>query len=715
MRDAPRWLVWAHEDRDGRPTKVPRDVRDPARPGSATDPDTWGSFGDAWLALAHPEAAGLGFALGDGWAGVDLDGCRDADTGALAPEAQKIVETFGSYAEASPSGRGVHIIGRAALAPGHRCRGATTLPFSVEVYSRDRFLTVTGERLNGAEPVDITRPLRALVAALWPEPAPASAPHRPRPVAADDAAILDAAGRAKEGERFRAVYDRGEAEYWDGDLSRRDAWLCSRLAFWTGGDAERIERLVSASACGQREKWTGRPDYRQRTIAVALAGWDGEAYTPPSNDAEWGEADRAETGSTAAIAAPASGVRPPALAEALAVYRRWLLVDADALDVLVVLGAAQANRLPGDPVWLLDVAAPGWGKTETIAPLAAVPFARLVGTLTEAALLSGTARKERARDATGGLLQSLGPFGLIVVKDFGSVLSLHRHERAKVLAALREVYDGAWTRAVGTDGGRLLEWRGKAGVIAGVTPAIDSHHGVIGALGERFLMHRRVTPSPEAIAEASLNAAGREDIMRAELAEAVVCLMAAEPVAPLEPDEAERRWLMNLAIVAAQARAPVERDRQSREITLVLGAEAPTRLLKALLGLRNGMRSLGADRETAAEAVRRVALDCIPSLRRTALDYLAAESAEVETSAAAAALGYPTGTVRRALEELAVYGVASRAKAGEGKADRWAMAPAWRERLERTRTVPATSGGVLPPLSKGRREGGGHCGYAPGL
>src|SRR5690606_15082286 len=111
-------------------------------------------------------------------------------------------------------------------------------------------------------------------------------------------------------------------------------------------------------------------------------------------------------------------------------------------------------------------------------------------TLTPAALLSGTPNKEKAADSRGGLLRQVGDFGILVCKDFGSVLSMRPDSRAEVLAALREIYDGSWTRHVGTDGGKILTWAGKLGLVFGVTPALDSHHAVIGAMGERFVLCR---------------------------------------------------------------------------------------------------------------------------------------------------------------------------------------------------------------------------------
>ena len=69
---------------------------------------------------------------------------------------------------------------------------------------------------------------------------------------------------------------------WDGsypdDRSRGDLSLCCHLAFWTGGDAERMDRLFRLSG-RYREKWE-RVDYRERTIARALEQVT-EFYRPP--------------------------------------------------------------------------------------------------------------------------------------------------------------------------------------------------------------------------------------------------------------------------------------------------------------------------------------------------------------------------------------------------------------------------------------------------
>ena len=57
-----------------------------------------------------------------------------------------------------------------------------------------------------------------------------------------------------------------------------------------------------------------------------------------------------------------------------------------------------------------------------------------------------------------------------------------------MLAALREVYDGRYARHVATDGGKAMTWEGKVGLIFASTEAFDTHHSVISAMGDRYLL-----------------------------------------------------------------------------------------------------------------------------------------------------------------------------------------------------------------------------------
>jgi hypothetical protein len=380
------------------------------------------------------------------------------------------------------------------------------------------------------------------------------------------------------------------------------------------------------------------------------------------------------------------------LDEARAEFRRWLhLPNTGALDV--VLATIAANIVDGDPTWVLLVGPPGGGKGELLNAVSGLPDVHPTATLTEAALLSGTPKREQEKGAKGGLLREIGDFGIVVCKDFGSVLSMNRDARALVLAALREVYDGAWTRHVGTDGGRTLHWQGKVGLVGGCTPAIDRAHGVMGAMGERFVLYRLPEVDPDTQARTALRHAGREKTMRAELAQAASAVLS-NVHAPRQRTGDETQRLIALATFTVRARSAVERDGYSREIELVLPPEAPTRLVIVLDRLLAGLDAIGCDRDQALAIVHKAALDSVPALRLAALAALHACD-DLDTNAIADAVRHPASTTRRALEDLNAHGLVELERQGEGKAHRWSLSDFARTRLD---TFPEMS----PPTRSGR-------------
>lgn len=368
----------------------------------------------------------------------------------------------------------------------------------------------------------------------------------------------------------------------------------------------------------------------------------------------------------------AAGPPPPrSLNEVLDAFSHWLYIP-DPNALLAVLGTIAANLLDGDPVWLVLVAAPSSGKSELLAPVTTLPYVHPVATITEAGLLSGTPRKERAADARGGLLRAVGGRGLILCKDLGSILDMERGERSRVLAALREVYDGSWTRRVGAEGGRTLHWEGHCGLVAGATPKLDRHHGVMSSMGERFLLFR-----PH-LSDADLQEATRFSLRRGreagrdELREAIAGLFAEDLAEPAPLAEVEQDELVTLSSLVARARSAVERDGYSREIELIPDSEAPSRLALALAQLHYGLRAIGVELAPARAIVHKAALDCIPTLRRRALEHLADEGT-LDTGDIARALHHPTSTMRRALEDLEGHGLLARQNGGQGHADAWSI------------------------------------------
>jgi len=140
LRRRRQWVVWKLEGREGNLTKVPYTPRT-GRKAKSNDLMTWGPFEEAVEALHEGGYLGLGFFFcsGDPYTGIDLDNVRDPETGALERWAAEIVEAAAAYAEISPSARGIHLIVRGRV----QARKAKGL----EVYSQDRFFTVTGRTL----------------------------------------------------------------------------------------------------------------------------------------------------------------------------------------------------------------------------------------------------------------------------------------------------------------------------------------------------------------------------------------------------------------------------------------------------------------------------------------------------------------------------------------------------------------------------------------
>ena len=360
--------------------------------------------------------------------------------------------------------------------------------------------------------------------------------------------------------------------------------------------------------------------------------------------------------------------------ELVAVFRRWLYLP-DPGPVVVTLAAYVANRLPGDPVWLLLVGPPSSGKTELLNSLSGLKDAYSVSTFTEAGLLSGST--SRRPDATGGLLVELGKSGVIVCKDFGSVLSESSETRAGILAALREIYDGAWCRRLGTGGGLKLAWTGEAGLLAGVTETIDRHAATMGALGERFLLYRLPALDDEGRLEQGRRAGantGHQVAMRHELARAVASFVGGAsllPTAEAVSSEATEQLVL-LADLATRCRSPVERDARDREIELVPQPEAIGRMQAVLVQLLRGLWAIGVSDPEARRMLGKVALDSIPKNRRLVIEHFVSHGSNVywATADVADALGIPTGVIGRTLADLAAHGIVLRHAQGGGQ-HRW--------------------------------------------
>lgn len=444
-------------------------------------------------------------------------------------------------------------------------------------------------------------------------------------------------------------------------------------------------------------------------------GHHDEAPTTPDYllDAPWPEGVTADPPHTDAAPLPVAQDEPtPApppgklpeggitLQTVIETFGNWLYMP-DTEPLTVVLASLVSNLLPGDPTWLLLVATAGTGKTELLQPLTSLKYVIPMATLTEGALLSGTSRKERGKGATGGLLKRIGQFGVILCKDFGSVLTLNKDSRGAILQGLREIYDGSWTRHVGSDGGQSLTWTGKCAMIGGCTPAIDAHHSVMAILGERFTFYRIGGLDEIKHAEGALGHEFRETTMRQELAAVVGAFIGGLdiPKQPTQPAKHEQAWIIALARLTARCRSAVIRDPYHREVEALAGVEAPTRLTLTFARMLTALRVIGVEDATAYKIVLKLAMDSMPQLRHAILEALAAKGVTaLDTTNIAVRVDYPTQTTRRALEDMACYHVVERDPGGQGKADRWELSKLARELYTTAITFPENPVSVVSDI-----------------
>jgi hypothetical protein len=340
-----------------------------------------------------------------------------------------------------------------------------------------------------------------------------------------------------------------------------------------------------------------------------------------------------------------------------AVFRKWFGKGYDIDTIDAVLATAAADRLAGDPLWLLIISGPGNAKTETVQSLSGAGAMTVSTISSEGALLSGSPRKQRSKNATGGLLRKIGDRGLLVLKDVTSILSADRNVRAGVLAALREIYDGRWTRTVGVDGGRTLTWTGRITVVGACTTAWDSAHGVISIMGDRFVLIRSDSKiGREEAGKQAIHNTGLETAMRDELAAAVGGLVGhIDATATYVLEETEVRQLIKAANIVTHARTAVERDYKG-DILDAHSPEMPTRFVKQLTQLVRGGLALGMRRAAALRLALRCARDSFPPLRSEILLDLA-RSPEARPADVSKRIVKPYRTVRRELEALHTLGL----------------------------------------------------------
>lgn len=297
LREHGLFCCWRYEERNGRETKVPYNPRTGGM-AQSSNPDTFSPLPIAAGAMGRYDGVGVG--IFGNLAAIDIDHC--IKSGVWSEMAIDIYQLMDCYAEVSPSGEGLRLL--FSVADGFRYDTGryyiNNQKAGLEVYvagCTKKYVTVTGNVLNDCkrlEPRD-SQLLQVLEKYMQRPQQDRGRPldwndtigGAPEPL--DDLALIQRAKQARNGGTFSRL--------WDGDFSgyqsqsEADIALCNSLAFWTGRDAARMDRLFRQSGL-MRDKWDRRQSgstYGAITIENAIRGCR-DVYTP-------GETAQAPTGS----------------------------------------------------------------------------------------------------------------------------------------------------------------------------------------------------------------------------------------------------------------------------------------------------------------------------------------------------------------------------------------------------------------------------------
>lgn len=167
MKQAARWVCWDEKKKPVNPATLYG-----AKPN---DPATWGTFEQAEKQIGKPcsvagqpgTVQGVGFMLGDGWTGIDLDGGAAHGCGEIPKAVIDDFMALGTYCEYSKSGSGYHIFG---FYQGEPLQGSsftwndgTPDKYGVEMYFSGRYFAITGNVYGfSTQILDVSASLPAL-------------------------------------------------------------------------------------------------------------------------------------------------------------------------------------------------------------------------------------------------------------------------------------------------------------------------------------------------------------------------------------------------------------------------------------------------------------------------------------------------------------------------------------------------------------------------
>lgn len=362
----------------------------------------------------------------------------------------------------------------------------------------------------------------------------------------------------------------------------------------------------------------------------------------------------------------------------------FLLADRNIIKL--VAAVVLANQLEGPPVWMLIVASSSGGKSAILMTLDELEFIQgkrmtfFISDLTENTFASGF--KSIGGDAS--LLMQLPVGGMLIFKDFTSLLTKRQEARNAIMGQLREVYDRKFDKRTGNH--QNVTWKGKAGAIAGVTEAVHEYMSEMSVMGDRFIMYSMTQPDRLEATRfvmhmKTLDNSQEKRIDSAKLAMHAYLRHALRNMgqAKLYMTDKDQDLLVKVADFVTKVRSGVVEDERTGHVKFVPSAEMPIRLIDQLMSIGTALCHMNIVdgrppmlSEDDMNMLFKIAFDSIPLKRRWALRQLATYAQGVSTAGLATMLNYETEVVKRWLAQLNALGIIKRMR-GNGSADTWIL------------------------------------------
>lgn len=382
------------------------------------------------------------------------------------------------------------------------------------------------------------------------------------------------------------------------------------------------------------------------------------------------------------------------------------------LTMATVIGNAMHNR---KPIWLMLVAPPSSGKSTILSTLNDFTYENAEGNkvepiitisdLTENTFASGFVRNDRETS----LLNKLPFGGMLVFKDFTSILSKRHEARDVLMSQLREIYDGKYDKHTGT--GHNILWKGKIGSLAGVTQSVYEYLSSMSVMGDRYIMYGIKQPDRMdmlrfKVAQES-NGNSEEEVMpflRAEVHEYLSERLKELENVKIELSTSDQESLMQAADFCTNVRSGVMEDFRTGLVSFVPDKEMPARMFEQLMAIgaafiymrmceKNFHGYMGLTKEEML-ILYKVAFDSIPIKRRMALRELAQFRAGVSSMALATKLGYNTDIVDKWLYQLAALGVCYRDQSASNRT-LWQLSDTYRDVIVKFEDISQVNDGSL--------------------